>query len=410
MKIKETHLRRAAALLAIIAVTASAGPSARVVAIGDVHGAYPEFVSILQKTQLINKDLNWSGGNATFVQVGDVLDRGAESRKALDLLMKLEAQAGKQQGKVIPLMGNHEVMDMLGDLRYVSAGEYRAFATDQSEKVREQAFLDYQTFMSRRAMDPEASKQVNDREKWMAQHPAGFFELRDAYGPKGEYGRWFRTHDAVTQIGDTIFLHGGLNPDLHFRKIDELNKHVHDELSTFDSLWKSLSDQKAVWPYMTLDEAFRYLQAELSADQSGKAPLSPGARADIIKLLTGLSHYVSMSPEGPLWYRGLAQLPESQLDKKLDEMLARLNAKHIVMGHTVISREGITPRFNGKVFLIDTGMLTSYFQGRPSALEIQDGRFSAVYADNGEKVLLIPQEGGTRSGAVPSATDGKNRP
>ncbi len=410
MKILGHYFRRAVAVLAFIAATASAGSAPRVVAIGDVHGAYPEFVSILQRTGLVDNNLNWAGGNATFVQTGDILDRGAQSRKALDLLMRLEAQAGQQNGKVVALLGNHEVMDMVGDLRYVSAGEYQAFATNQSEKVREQAYLAYQKFVSERGTDPSSPKGELDRGKWMAEHPPGFFELRDAYGPKGQYGRWFRTHEAVAQIGDTVFLHGGLDPDLHIRNIEEINKHVHTELSDFDSLWKSLSDERAIWPYMTLNEAIRQLQAELNAAQSGTGVLAPNAKADIVKLLSDLPHFVSMSPNGPLWYRGLAQQPEAPLEKKLSEMLAKLKVSHIVMGHTVVSREGITPRFSGQVFLIDTGMLASYFQGRASALEIQDGRFKALYANGDEQVLLGSQDGQKASRSVQSSADGKQEP
>ena len=410
MKIKGNYLRRAVAVLAFLAVTASAGPAPRVVAIGDVHGAYPEFVSILQRTGLVDGNLDWAGGNATFVQTGDILDRGAQSRKALDLLMKLEAQAGQKQGTVVALLGNHEVMDMVGDLRYVSAAEYQAFATDQSEKVREQAFRTYQKFVSEHGTDSTVRKGEVDREKWMAEHPPGFFELRDAYGPKGEYGRWFRMHDAVAQVGDSIFLHGGLDPELHYRNIEEINKHVHSELSDFDSLWKSLSDEKAIWPYMTLNEAIRQVQAELSADQSGTGMLAPNAKADITKLISGLPHYVSMSPQGPLWYRGLAQQPEGPLGKKLGEMLVKLKVSHIVMGHTVVSRDGITTRFGGQVFLIDTGMLASYFQGRASALDIQDGRFKALYANGDEQVLLGSQDGQKASRSVPNAADGRLEP
>ena len=81
----------------------------------------------------------WAGGRAHLVQVGDVLDRGLEGPKALDLLIRLEAQAQKAGGRVHALLGNHEVMNMLGDLRYVSADEYKQFRTPESERRREHA-------------------------------------------------------------------------------------------------------------------------------------------------------------------------------------------------------------------------------------------------------------------------------
>lgn len=399
MKTRGLYVRRVLAAVAIVTAMASAETPARVVAVGDVHGAYPELVSILQRTGIIDNSLNWKGGRTTLVQVGDVLDRGPESRKALDLLMKLEGQAAQRDGKVVALLGNHEAMDMVGDLRYVSPAEYQAFATNQSARVRDQAFQDYQKFISQHGGNASGAP---DRDKWMAEHPLGFFELRDAYGPNGEYGRWFRKHDAAAQIGDTIFLHGGLNPDLHYRSIEEINKRIHTELSTYDSLWKALSDGKVIWSYMTLEEAIRQMQDELSAAQSGTRMIAPQAQADMARLLRDLPHWMIISPQGPLWYRGLAQDPEGGLRSKLDDMLKRLKAVHIVMGHTVVSRQAITPRFDDHVFLIDTGMLTSYFHGRPAAIEIQDGSFTAVYADGDQQVLLGPK--GSR--AVPESGQG----
>lgn len=407
----EVCLRRALATCVLVFTLAAGASAQRIVAIGDVHGAYPEFVSILQRTHLIDSDLNWAGGQASFVQLGDILDRGGESRKALDLMMKLQAQAPARHGKVVPLLGNHEMMDMMGDLRYVSAGEYQAFATDQSEQVRERAFEDYKKFMAERGVpDPGSKKPEVDRDKWMAEHPLGFFELRDAYGPKGKYGRWFRSHNAVAQIGEVIFLHGGLDPDMHYRSVEHINKRIHTELGLFDSLWKSLADEKVIWPYMTLQEAIQQVQGDYEAVRTGELTLSLGAQQDIVRLLRDLPHWWIISPQGPFWYRGLAEDPEAQLQDKLDQMLAQLKASYIVVGHTVLSRQGITPRFNDHVFLIDTGMNEAYFHGRPSALQIQDGRFTAEYANGQQQVLVSPKDGRSVPAGAGRAAEGVPQP
>jgi hypothetical protein len=406
MKMKERYLRRCVYLLAFLAVAAQAAPAPKIVAIGDVHGAYAEFVSILQRTGLIDQSLNWSGGQTTFVQLGDILDRGAESRKALDLMMKLEGQAEQQHGKIIPLLGNHEVMDMMGDLRYVSQGEYQAFSTSQSEKIREEKYEEYKKFMAEHGV-PGSSVGV-DHDKWMAEHPPGFFELRDAYGPKGEYGRWFRSHDAVVKVGDAIFLHAGLDPDLHYKSIEEINKRVHDELAAFDSYWKELSEAKVIWPCMTLDEAIHQLQDIYRAAQSGTLTVTPYAGNAIVNFLRNLPHWSIISPQGPLWYRGLAQDPEAPLQKKLESVLATLKADYIVMGHTVVSRQGITVRFDHRAFLIDTGMNAAFFQGRPSALVFENGRIMAEYA-NGEQQALVNSPRGQTAAAADRAADGNNQ-
>lgn len=364
----------------------------RVVAVGDVHGAFQEFTALLQRMGLIDSGRNWIGGSTVLVQTGDVPDRGTESRAAFDLLVELERQAGKQNGRVIPLLGNHEVMNMIGDLRYVSPEDYRTFSSGQSEKVREEAYQDYRKFLAshgqRRLGDDEAARQ-----QWMAEHPPGYFEQRDAFGPRGLYGRWLRKHDAIAQIGDVLFMHGGLNPKLHFRNIEELNDRIRSELASFDSLWQSLSEKKIIWPYMKLEEALRQVQQGRAGGGFGDGEAE--------KLL-GLQSWLLVTPDSPLWYRGLALEPEEKLKRDLEKMMARLKVRYIVAAHTVRPKFDITSHFDKHVFLIDTGMLKSYFGGRASALEIQNGRFTAYYADGEKQVLLAPE-----TGTPPTASPGQ---
>src|SRR5688572_28492471 len=87
----------------------------RVVAIGDVHGAHDQFVAILRAAGLIDGRSRWRGGRAILIQTGDVFDRGTDSRKSVDLLRRLERDARSAGGRVIALMGNHEVMRLVGD-------------------------------------------------------------------------------------------------------------------------------------------------------------------------------------------------------------------------------------------------------------------------------------------------------
>ncbi len=92
----------------------------RIVAIGDIHGAYDNFVALLKNAGLVDDKLRWIGGKTHLVQTGDVLDRGPDSRKCMDLLIKLEQQAEQVGGQVHALIGNHEAMNVLGFLDYVS--------------------------------------------------------------------------------------------------------------------------------------------------------------------------------------------------------------------------------------------------------------------------------------------------
>lgn len=387
----ERYLRAACGAVAIILATSLfAAAQTRVVAIGDIHGAYDEFVQDLQHVGLIDVAHQWTGGSTIFVQVGDILDRGPKPREAMDLLMALEEQAPKQNGKVIPLLGNHEAMNMMGDLRYTTAEEFAEYATDQSEKVREKAYQDYLDFLS-----SNGQKAGNEaaRQAWMADHPLGYFEQRDAFAPNGKYGSWLRKRDAVAQVGDALFCHGGLDPKLHFKNIKELNDNIRKDLSTFDHLWEELSQRKIIWRYMRWEEAVRQIQARAAAAQSGMASIDPPT-FDLMRKLLELENGPVIYKNGPLWYRGYVQEPAEKLQGDLDKILARLKAHYVVVGHSVTFSETrrVLPLLDNHVFMIDTGMLRAVYQGHPAALNMQDGRITAYYTDS-EPVVLVPRNG-----------------
>ncbi|MGD0696716.1 MAG: metallophosphoesterase [Terriglobia bacterium] len=383
-------------LITLLILTVDAAAQVRVVAVGDLHGAYPEFVAILQRVGLVGANRQWIGGSSVLVQAGDVIDRGNGSRQCLELLMDLERQAPKQNGRVIPLLGNHEVMNLMGDLRYVVPEDYRAFATDESEKRREEAYRDYRNFFTSHSAHHHTQYSDDDagRQKWMADHPPGFFERHDAFEAQGRYGHWIRSHVAVVQVGDVLFVHGGLNPAMDFKTIEELNERVQSEIARFDSLWQSLCEKKIIWRYMKLDEAFRQMQEEWMWIQARGQVEDPEA-VQQMKELSGVQNWLILSPDGPLWYRGLALEPEEKLKAPVEAMLARLKVRYIVAAHTVVPKHDIWPRFDNHVFLIDTGMLKEVFDGRGSALEFRNGGVTAYYTDGQPQVLVAPSVGAT---------------
>lgn len=319
----------------------------RVVAVADVHGAYDRFVTILRAAGLIDGRQHWSGGRAVFVQTGDVLDRGPDSRRALDLLRRMEGEASKAGGRVHVLLGNHEVMRMLGDLRYVSTGEYAAFRSTDSEELRERY---YRAVLSDAAARAKASNQPFDeaafRTGFLDQTPLGWVEMQIAFGPKGEYGRWLREHDTVVEINGTVFVHGGISRAVATMGCATVNATVRSELTT------------------------------------PPAPLSPRQVAALL----------ASREDGPLWYRGLAQENEPPFASELDAILLELKASAIVVGHTVTADGRLTSRFGGRVVQLDTGMLGGAFYpaGRASALEIRDGQFTAIYDDRRELLFKTP--------------------
>ena len=379
-------MTRRAVLALLVSVAAPAAE--RVVAVGDIHGAYEQFVGILQEAGIVDQDLAWKGGKTVLVQTGDVLDRGPRSRDALDLLMNLGDKAKAQGGEVRPLLGNHETMVMIGDLRYVAREEFQAFAGAESEKVRDKEYDAYVKYRKQRSSKTKQPAPSGDDAKkaWMDAHPLGFFEFRQAFSPTGKYGKWLRMQDAVTQVDDTIFLHGGLSPDLKFKSIQEINQQIRKDLEAYDKAWTKLAQRGVIWPYQTLEEAQAEAKVELRAQQSGGGNLDP----ELVTFLS-LGNMLFASPTGPLWYRGYAQDSEGELGPKLDQVLKQFKAKHMVMGHTIPASKRITPKFDGKAMMIDTGMLPKAFSGRASALEITGGQFKAIYV--GEPVQPINANG-----------------
>ena len=120
--------------------------SGRVVAFADVHGAFDDWVALLRELGVVNAQLDWSGGRTHLVSLGDLIDRGPGSRKVVELMMKLDEQADRAGGAVHLALGNHEVMVMTGDLRYVSRVEFAAFAADETQADRDALFADYRRF------------------------------------------------------------------------------------------------------------------------------------------------------------------------------------------------------------------------------------------------------------------------
>ncbi len=371
-----------------------------VVAIGDVHGDFDDFVTILQKAGLIDEQHHWTGGKTTFVQVGDLLDRGPKPRDVMDLMMSLEKEAPKAGGRIVGLLGNHEMMNIMGDLRYVTPVNYASFADSDSEKRQKSAYQDYVKWRhGHSALIGELPQPMELTEpEWMARHPQGFVEQREAFSLSGIYGKWLREHSAVAQIGGVIFLHGGIHPSLAHLKLETINSHIRDEIKAFDAAKQYLQSEKVILPFFTLQEMTAVVQAELSAERKSLMPGNQQRQAKMMEFL-GFQDWLSVRPDGPLWFRGYDQWSEEEGVAQVSKLLEAYKATHIAVGHTVQKGGRIRPRFGNKVFLIDTGMLSSYYPGgRASALEIRnDAKFTAEYMDQ-QVVLLEPAAVSLREG------------
>jgi hypothetical protein len=316
----------------------------RVVAIGDIHGDLDAFVGILQRARLIDPVKRWSGGQSILVQTGDFLDRGPNARGVMDLLMSLQKDAQRRGGRVVVLMGNHEAMNIFGDLRYVSDKDYANFADDRADT---------------RKRKPDPTK------------PAGFAERCAALGPTGLYGKWLRSLPAIARVNDSIFLHGGISPELTSYTVEKLNDAIATEIKAFDTFRHFLADKEIAQPCDSLTDTTTAAQAALEK--------AKGKDAATLKTFLGLGGWLSIHDKGPLWFRGYAQWTDAEGPPLIQQLTEAFGVTRFVVGHT--TQEGqIVSRFNNQVYLIDTGMLSSYYKGgRASALNIQDGKISFIY-------------------------------
>src|SRR6187402_3516685 len=179
----------------------SAQGTARLIAIGDIHGSIDGFKSILRVTGLADGSGKWTGGNAQLIQTGDYTDRGEGTRAVLDLLMALEDQAKAAGGRAFALLGNHEVMNLIGETRDATREIFATFADANSEKRREAAWEDYAKLAAARVAKGEPVPAVygQTREAWLTTHPPGYVEYRDAFAPRGKYGAWLRLKPIVLE-------------------------------------------------------------------------------------------------------------------------------------------------------------------------------------------------------------------
>lgn len=253
----------------------------RILAISDIEGNFMAFLKLLLHNKVIDKYLRWIFNDGHLVIVGDCFDRGEEVMECLWLIYSLEEKARYAGGYVHFLLGNHEIMNMNGDWRYV----HPKYA--QSSSV------------------PYTALYTGNNELWY----------------------WLRTKNIMEKIGDVLFVHAGVSPELL-------------------KLQLTLPDiNKKVRPFYD------------RANQSFEDPL----------LST-----VFNSNHSPFWYRGYYLAGNTISEELIDATLEQFGVKTIVTGHTVVDQ--VMPFFNGKVINIDT----DHAAGKSEGLLIRKDRFYRV--------------------------------
>ena len=167
----------------------------RVVTFGDVHGDVNAARGALMLAGVLDETDTWIGGATQVVQVGDQLDRGDDEREILDLFEELIVQAAEAGGAFYPLLGNHEVMNVALDLRYVTDGGFADFA----------------------------DVEYDSSDAGIMAYPAEQRGRVAAFQPGGEYAVQLSTHKVILQLEGTLFVHGGVLPEHVDFGIDQIN-------------------------------------------------------------------------------------------------------------------------------------------------------------------------------------------
>ena len=231
------------------------------IAISDIEGNFDAFAEMLLGLDIINKDLNWTYGKNHLVLVGDFFDRGQEVFNCLWLVYKLEQEAETLGGKVHFIMGNHEQLNLLGDYRDLHK---------KYEMVSKRIKIPYKEWLEKKSV----------------------------------LGDWLRTKNCMEKIGNNLFLHGGLNPEMAQKR----------------------------WSIEKVNQLFR------KAVSSSWDNLKPESQ-----LITGRN--------GPLWYRGMSF--EELRQGQVDTIVSAFGVERVVVGHTVVDEENISWLYNGRVINID---------------------------------------------------------
>lgn len=270
---------------------------ARLLALSDIEGNFTSLVDLLMSNNVIDNNFNWTFNDGHLVLTGDFFDRGDQVTETLWLIYSLEEKAKANGGYVHFILGNHEIMNLTGDIRYVN-NKYKV----NSKLLKE----DY---------------------------------VYGLYGNNSELGRWVRTKNIIEKIGNVLYTHAGISPQLSRLNLplQELNSRARPFYDTPPALIKN---------------------------ETAAAIMS--------------------EKEGLFWYRGYYK-NEDVTEQQIDSILAFYNAEKIVTGHTLIAdADKITSHFNGKVINTDT----HHAAGLSAALLFEHDQFYQVdYA--GRKKMLI---------------------
>lgn len=285
----------------------------RIVAIGDVHGDMAAFRKSLFIAGVVDKAGDWCGGKTVLVQVGDQLDRGDDEREIYENLFRLQDSAPASGGAVHILLGNHELINLEMDYRYVTKGGFTDFNRGGGVSPLPKS--------STLRVPPPVQKRIKALPKEMQSRAR-------ALSPGGPLAvELARRAQVAVIVGDNVFVHAGLSP----QHLTLGGKPPSAAQRTLQGINEACRD------YM----------------------LGVGKRPQVLR-----------GGQSPVWMRDYSNnvRPTADSCRMLADTLKMLKARRMIVGHT-IQDQGINAACSGKVWRIDTGMSASY-GGVPEAIEI----------------------------------------
>lgn len=242
--------------------------ASRLVAIGDLHGDLAATRRALQLAGAMDDKGQWIGGDLQLVQTGDQLDRGDGEREILDLLETLARQAERAGGKVHVLNGNHEIMNVQGDLRYVTPAGFSRFEGLAGLDLSQPVLAEVPPFARARAA---------------------------AFLPGGLYARRLATRPVILQLGENVFAHGGVLPEHVAYGIERLNRETQAWLAGQGDFPALLNEQNSpVWTRV-------YSQPDQPADCEQLARVLGQLKARRLIVGHSVQTEINAACEGQVW-------------------------------------------------------------------------------------------------------------
>jgi len=363
----------------------------RIVALGDVHGRYGELVLALKSTGLVDEELAWTGGKDHLVLCGDLINRGHHDRPVLDLARRLQREAESAGGRVHVVLGNHEVMNLVRNFRYVSESGFAAFASEERDKDRQREWKEYRKMGANKKTDEALLEAA-----FVEDYPPGYFGRERAFSLKGDYGKWLIEQPAVIKINEILFTHGGLTPETASLGLKNINETVREAIRDFMRAVGVL-EVRVRGP-----ANFKSLRsfASQTLQRASQRRKQPTELVEAAKQLRAQLRSLGLAPHGPLWYRGNSLANERFERDRVDAVLERLEAKAMMVGHSVTRDGNVTTRFKGRLYRLDVGLgygrngLALVFDGdRASVVDPRTGALSSP-------VVEPPQGQGWTEGVV----------